>query len=72
MNPKQQKLLQCGQTTVLSVEKISDISSMISAHEVKKIRVMVKEEEKWFMELENLLIDESGAGKLRKFEGSRI
>ena len=56
----------------LSVEKISDISSMISAHEVKKIRVMVKEEEKWFMELENLLIDESGAGKLRKFKSSRI
>ena len=45
---------------------------MISAHEVKKIRVMVKEEETWFMELENLLIDESGAGKLRKFESSRI
>ena len=44
---------------------------MISAHEVKKIRVMVKEEEKWFMELENLLIDESGAGKIeevRKFK----
>ena len=44
-----------------------DISSMISAHEVKKIRVMVKEEEK----LENLLIDESGAGKIeevRKFK----
>ena len=38
---------------------------MISAQEVKKIRVMVKEEEKWFMELENLLIDESGAGKIR-------
>ena len=44
---------------------------MISAHEVKKIRAMVKEEEKWFMELENLLIDESGAGKIeevRKFK----
>ena len=38
---------------------------------MKKIRVMVKEEEKWFMELENLLIDESGAGKIeevRKFK----
>ena len=44
---------------------------MISTHEVKKIRVMVKEEEKWFMELENLLIDESRAGKIeevRKFK----
>ena len=41
---------------------------MISAHEVKKIHAMVKEAEKWFMELENLLIDESGAGKIEEVQ----
>ena len=48
-----------------------DVSSMISLHEVKRIRVMVKEEEEWFSELENLLIDESDAEKIeeiRKFK----
>ena len=32
---------------------------MISEHDVKRIRGMVEEEEKWFLEIENLLLDDN-------------
>lgn len=43
-----------------------DISTMISAHDIKRIRGMVKEEEKWFLELENLLLDHNSVDKIEE------
>lgn len=41
-----------------------DISTMVAAHEVREIRRMVMEEERWFLEIENMLIDESSEEKI--------
>ena len=43
-----------------------DISTMISGHNIKRIRGMVKEEEKWFLELENLLLDHNSVDKIEE------
>ena len=43
-----------------------DITIMISAHDVKRIRGMIKEEEKWFLELENLLLDHNSVDKIEE------
>ena len=48
-----------------------DVSTMISAHEVKRIRGMVKEEEKWFSELENLLLDYELVDKIEEVRNFR-
>lgn len=48
-----------------------DVSTMISAHEVKRIRGMVKEEEKWFSELENLLLDYDLVDKIEEVRNFR-
>ena len=43
-----------------------DISTMITAHDIKRIRGMVKEQEKWFLELENLLLDHNSVEKIEE------
>ncbi|KAK2563833.1 hypothetical protein P5673_012837 [Acropora cervicornis] len=43
-----------------------DISTMISAHDIKRIRGIVEEEEKWFLELENLLLDHNSVDKIEE------
>ena len=48
-----------------------DVSTMISAHEVRRIRGMVKEEEKWFSELENLLLDYDLVDKIEEVRNFR-
>lgn len=37
---------------------------MISAHEVREMREMVEEEEKWFSDIENMLADAAYCEKL--------
>lgn len=48
-----------------------DISPMISEHDVKRIRGMVEEEEKWFLEIENLLLDDNSVDKVEEVRNFR-
>ena len=44
---------------------------MISEHDVKRIRGMVEEEEKWFLEIENLLLDDNSVDKIEDVRNFR-
>ena len=48
-----------------------DISPMISEHDVKRIRGMVEEDEKWFLEIENLLLDDNSVDKIEEVRNFR-